>query len=189
MRLTLASFLVLAVALTGCNRESPRGGPGAGKGTTTTTTKSSGTPSTMPPTTTTKNDETGTRKTTTTTTTTTTKDDTADNKNDRDNRRDTFTIKVPEGQNVTQGKNQEVNISISRGGDFKQNVKLDLKAPAGLKVQPAHPMIKSGENSVKVLIEADDNAPVGRQNITVTGTPDTGAATSVEMPVDVKKRS
>lgn len=161
MRCAIACLLVGSLVMVGCNNESPKGGPGV-SGThkaTTTTTTSDGS------------------KTTTTTT---------EHKTDK---RDTFSVKVPDGQNVTQGKNQEVTISLSRGSDFNQSVKLEIKAPKGLKVEPNNPTIKAGENSVKVLIQAEDGAAVGRQLITVVATPESGAPTSVEMPVDVKQKS
>ena len=167
MRIHLVGVLGIGLlTLAGCNRESPKGGPGtasANKSTTTTTTHNK------------DNGESMTKSTETT-------------KLDPDARRNTFTIKVSEHQNVTQGKNQEVNISLSRGADFKQNVKLSFKAPAGLKVDPSAATVKSDQDSAKVLIEATDTAAVGAQVITVTGTPETGDATSVDLHVDVKKK-
>jgi len=188
MRLSLVGLLVVALTLVGCSRESSKGGPGAkvakGTGTTTTTTPSTAPSTTTPSTTTTKIETTppppvGTTKTETTTK----KTDTTAAKND------TFSIKVPSGAtNITQGKNQEVTVSVNRGSAFKQSVKLSFKAPEGIKITPPDASVKSGENDIKVLVQVGDNVPVGKQTITVTGTPDTGDATSVNMDIDVKKK-
>ena len=139
------AMLVGVLALVGCSRESPKGGPGK----TTTTTDSGRTVT----------------------------------------REDSFKVQVPTGgTNVTQGKRQEVDISLNRNGDFKQAVKLKFDAPAGLKVVPAEATIKSGDNKTNVFVEAEEGAPVGRHSITVTGIPETGDATSVKMDIDVKKK-
>ena len=154
MKIYLTSALIVGLALVGCKKESPQGGPGAG--TTTTTTSGN--------------------------TTTTTKQST--------NRDDTFTLEVPKSATgVTQGKREEVTVSISRGSNFKQPVKVSFEAPAGVKVIPPNATIKGDESKTNVFIEAQDSANVGRLEINVTGTPETGKAVSVPMEVDVKKKS
>src|SRR4051812_3047891 len=114
MRIRFAGLLILSAAiLVGCSRQSPPGGPGAKGGTTGTTT---GTKDTT--TTTTTAPGTGTKDTTTTTTTTT------DNKGDS---KETFKINAPRNVNVTQGSTNNTSISLSRGSNFKQAVKLTFK--------------------------------------------------------------
>jgi hypothetical protein len=100
----------------------------------------------------------------------------------------TFSIEVPRGgTNVTQGKSENVTVSIDRGDTFKQAVTLTFKAPAGVKVTPAEAKIGGSDTRVKVGIEAAPDATPGRHSIHVIGTPETGKATSVKMDVDVKK--
>lgn len=142
MKAVHASLLVLSLVLIGCDRESPRGGPGA-NGPTKSEVRS-----------------------------------------------ETFTVEVPGGgTNVTQGKREEVSISIDRGSNFKQPVKLTFEAPKGLKVVPSSATIKSGDSKTNVFVEAADDATVGRHRINVTGTPESGGkATSIAMDIDVKKR-
>ena len=152
MKAVYVSMLAGTLALVGCDRESPSGGPGAKQTTTTTS-----------------ND-----KTTTTTT---------------QNRNETFKVEVPAGgTNVTQGKRQEVTVSLDRGSDFTQAVKLSFETPAGLKVIPASATIKSGENKTNVFVEVAEDATVGRHSIAVTGSPESGKSASVKMDIDVKKK-
>lgn len=157
MRKFHVGLLVGVVALIGCNRESPPGGPGA-----------KATPGAAKP--------------------------APDNSNvpapQAQNRDETFKVKVPSGgTNVTQGKREEVTISLSRGDNFNDTVHLKFSAPAGLKVVPPDVSIKRGETKTNVMVEAADDAPVGRQTITVTGSPESGKSTSVNMDIDVKKKS
>jgi hypothetical protein len=158
MRKLHVGLLVGVLALMGCNRESPPGGPGA------KTTPGAAKPvpddssKTPPP--------------------------------QAQNRDETFKVKVPSGgTNVTQGKREEVTISLSRGDNFNDTVHLKFSAPAGLKVVPADVSIKRGETKTNVMVEAAEDAPVGRQTITVTGSPESGKSTSVNMDIDIKKKS
>ena len=150
-----------ALTLAGCTRESEKGGPGAKTETTAKTTSTdSGTVTTE-------------KKTET---------------NRAENRAETFSIEVPAGgTNVTQGKREDVTVSIDRGGSFKQAVTLKFEAPAGVKVTPAEAKIGGAETRVKVGIEAAPDATPGRHSIHVIGIPETGKQTSVKMDIDVKK--
>jgi hypothetical protein len=178
MKILHVTMLIGALTLIGCARESPKGGPGAAKTGTTGASKDTKTTTT---TATTDDDNRDTTKTKTTTTTT--KNDT---RTDRDN---TFSVRVPSvATNITQGKREEVTISINRDGDFDQPVNLKFQAPQGIKIVPAEASIKTGETKTNVFVEAAEDAPVGRHSITVTGSPQTGAATSVKMDVDIKKK-
>jgi uncharacterized membrane protein len=97
----------------------------------------------------------------------------------------TFTLSVPGETNVKPGKREEVTISIDRGKEFTQDVRLEFKKPAGVQVIPADPVIKSGESQVKVFIGADDGAAAGAKTVEVIGKPETGKTVSVTMKVDV----
>jgi hypothetical protein len=154
MKIHFVSLLGIAVILVGCNKESPKGGPGYKETTSTTTTT---------------NGNTVTKQT--------------------ENRDETFSVKVPTGgSTVTQGKREEVTVSLNRGTNFKQAVKVSFEAPAGLKVIPASVTVKGDETKTNVLIEAAEGATVGSHSITVTGTPETGKSTSVNMDIEVKKK-
>jgi len=125
------------------------------------------------------------------TTTTTTNDGQTQTRTDTEttNRAETFTVKVPTGAtNVTQGKSTEMHISLDRGRDFRQAVKVKIDAPKGVKVNPSETTIAGSDSKLTVNVEATDEASVGRHTLTVTGTPETGKAASVNMDIDVKKR-
>ena len=127
-------------------------------------------------------------KETTTKTTTTDSGRTVTTQKETEIRGETFSIEVPRGgTNVTQGKREDVTVSIDRGGSFKQAVTLKFEAPAGVKVNPAEATIPGSDTRVKVGIEAAPDAAPGRHTINVIGTPETGKATSVKMDIDVKK--
>ena len=99
----------------------------------------------------------------------------------------TFTLHVPEiNTNVDQGKKEDVTISISRGKQFNQPVKLQFKAPAGLTVTPAEPVIAGGQDKIKVSVEASKNAAAGKTNIQVIAVPESGQTVSLQLPVQVK---
>lgn len=105
-------------------------------------------------------------------------------------RGDTFSIKVPAGStNVTQGMQTEVSVSISRGKNFDQDVKLTFKAPEGVQVTPDHVVAKKGSDEARVTVKAMDTATPGTTNIKVTGTPQTGSPADVDMGIEIKKKS
>jgi len=104
--------------------------------------------------------------------------------------KDTFTIKVPAGNtNVTQGESKEIAISVSRGSSFDQDVTVTFKPQEGLSVTPDTWTAKKGADEGKIVVKAADTATVGSTNIKVTGTPKTGKETSVDLGIDVKKKS
>jgi uncharacterized membrane protein len=152
-------LLVPLIAFVGCENKSPPGGPGAtGHRASTHLTSQAGT------------------HTTTTSKTEVGKSD------------DTFQLKGPIlATGLKQGEKKEVDISITRGKDFQQDVMLKFHAPKGLKVEPASADLKPSDNDVKVMVEADKDAPLGDQNIEVTGTPAKGDATNLMLKVTVKK--
>jgi uncharacterized membrane protein len=102
----------------------------------------------------------------------------------------TFTLDTPSlGTDIKQGETKTIDIGISRGKNFAQDVKLDLAgAPHGLGVKPATTDFKSSETKVAVTIEAAKDAALGEHMITVTGTPmKEGAKASAQFKVTVKK--
>jgi uncharacterized membrane protein len=160
----LASAVALfgmVVSFAGCSQESTPGGPGASNQTRTTTSTTT-TPS-------------GSKSVTTTA-----------NKPIAD-KNNTFTLKVPEmTTTVNQGKKEDVTISISRGSEFKESVKIQFRAPKGVTVTPSEAVIPAGHDKVTVSIQATNDAPAGKGNIEVTAIPESGKSVALEMPVQVK---
>lgn len=107
---------------------------------------------------------------------------------DADREDNTFTIKVPNGVTIIQGANKEAVVSIDRGEVFKQAVAVEFTAPAGVTVTPASETITADKDELTVLISVEDNATIGETNIQVTGTPETGKAVSVQLPVKIEAK-
>jgi uncharacterized membrane protein len=89
---------------------------------------------------------------------------------------------------LKQGEKKEVTVSIHRGSEFKQNVKLEVKnPPKGLMVTPEKPALMAADKEAKVMIEAAKDAPLGTETVTVTGVPDSGPSADLKLEVKVEK--
>jgi uncharacterized membrane protein len=77
---------------------------------------------------------------------------------------DTFRLSVPALTTaVKQGEVQTVRVSVERGEGFKQGLKLEVKAPTGLQVDPDSTMVKPGDKGdVQLKITAAKDAQIGR---------------------------
>ena len=104
---------------------------------------------------------------------------------------DNFKLSLPTGTTtIKQGEKKEVTISIDRGKEFKEDVKVKLTSPSPkLKVSSPEGTIKASEKEMKVLVEAADDAPLGEHKITVTGTPEHGAEVHGDFTVKVTEKS
>ena len=100
-----------------------------------------------------------------------------------------FKIAVPKlDTKIKQGEVQSVTIFIDRGESFKQDVTLEIKLSKGegLTFDPAKVVVKAGDKpDVQLKISAPKDAALGENKVSVTGTPTTGEATSVEFNVKV----
>ncbi|MCX5682722.1 MAG: hypothetical protein NT049_03455 [Planctomycetota bacterium] len=103
---------------------------------------------------------------------------------------DTFKVVAPAlSASVNQGEVQTVRVSVERGAGFKQAVKLEVKAPAGLQVDPDSTTVKPGDKGdVQLKITAAKDAPLGEQKIMLKGTPDKGEPAEVEFKVTVSAK-
>jgi hypothetical protein len=165
--LPLAGALAMFAALAGCTQDSNPGGPGVSSNPKTTTSSTS----------TAKSD--GSSRETMT-------ENTAPNID----KANTFTLHAPKMETTLDaGKKRDVDISISRGSDFKQSVKLEFKTPAGVMVTPTMATIPAGQDKVTVSLEATKDAAAGKNQVEVMAVPETGKSVSLEMPVEVKHAS
>jgi uncharacterized membrane protein len=106
------------------------------------------------------------------------------------NPENTFTISLPSMEtHLKQGEKKTVKISISRGKNFDQDVKLEMTGlPKGVTANPGSPSIKSSDKEADVTFEASKDAEIGDFTVHVTATPaHTGAATSADLKLGVKK--
>ena len=103
---------------------------------------------------------------------------------------DTFDIKVPAlATTIKQGESKEVAVTVERSKDFKEDVTLKATTQdKGLTVSPSTHTVKATEadTQVKFTVSATKEAAVGEHTITITGTPTTGAPTSIGLKVNVK---
>jgi uncharacterized membrane protein len=102
---------------------------------------------------------------------------------------DTFSIKASSKDvAIKQGESQTVKFSLNRGTTFKQNVKLEAKVPKGISVDLTSPTVSASDPSdFSIVVAVDKDAPLGESTIKLTGTPDKGAATSVDFKVKVEE--
>ena len=100
---------------------------------------------------------------------------------------DTFRITVPVmASGVKQGEKQTVRVVLERGEGFKQRVKLEVKAPAGVVVDPKETAVQPGDKGdIQLTITVAKDAAIGEHKILVKGTPDKGDPTETEFKVTV----
>jgi uncharacterized membrane protein len=103
---------------------------------------------------------------------------------------DTFRIGVPAlATDIKQGELQTVRLTLERGAGFKQRVKLEVKAPAGIQVEPSGPTVEPGDKAdVQLKITVAKDAPIGEHKILVKGTPDKGEPTETEFKITVSAK-
>jgi uncharacterized membrane protein len=101
--------------------------------------------------------------------------------------KDSFTVSGPTtATTIKQGNKETVTVTLNRGSDFKKKVTLDVKAPDKVKATFDKTSIGSGDDKdVKLTIDVDKDAPVGEHVIKVTGTPESGNATTLDVKVSV----
>jgi uncharacterized membrane protein len=98
-----------------------------------------------------------------------------------------FKIGVPTlNTEVKQGELQTVVVSVQRDSLFKKDVKLQVKAPKGISVEPTSFTVKASDKpDVQLQIAAPKDAALGEYPVVVTGTPETGVPASVGFTVKV----
>lgn len=103
---------------------------------------------------------------------------------------DSFTITAPTiPTTIKQDNKESVKLSLSRGSDFKKDVKLSVAPVDKLKLELSKDTVKASEASpaeFTVTISPAKDAPVSDFKVKVTGTPDGGGTpTTVEFTVKV----
>jgi len=103
--------------------------------------------------------------------------------------KDSFKIKAPDmATTIKQDNKETVKLSLDRGSDFKKDVKLTVDSPDKIKTELSKTTIKAGDDAnFTITVSPAKDAPLGDHKVKVTGTPDGGAATSVEFTVKVEK--
>ena len=98
-----------------------------------------------------------------------------------------FTIIAPTIPNtIKQGDRETVKLSLDRKSEFKKDVKLSVTAPANVKAELSKDSIKASEpTDFTLTITVDKGATLGDHPVKVTGTPDGGSPTSVDVKINV----
>jgi len=98
-----------------------------------------------------------------------------------------FKISVPTfAKEIKQGELQLVTVSIRRDSQFKQDVKLEIDASKGISIDPTRVTVRANDTpDVQLRISVPKDAALGGYPVVVTGTPETGEATSVVFTVKV----
>jgi len=101
----------------------------------------------------------------------------------------TFRIKDPLlTPSIKQGERKIVELSLDRGSDFKQTIKVEVDAPKGLKVElPVKSFAPSEKGEFNINVEAEKDAPLGEMVIKVKGTPESGTPTTLNVKVNIEK--
>ena len=98
-----------------------------------------------------------------------------------------FKIAVPTfSTQVKQGQTQNVTVSLERGDYFKQDVKLQIEASEGIRVDPTKVLVKASESAdVQLRIATTRDTALGAYHVSVKGTPETGEPTVTAFTVTV----
>ena len=102
---------------------------------------------------------------------------------------DSFRLDAPNlATTIKQGETKVVTIGISRAKNFDQDVTLKLvDVPKGVTIDPAEPMIKHGENEVKLNVTAAADAALNDFTVKLIGHPATGPDATNEFKLTVTK--
>ena len=98
-----------------------------------------------------------------------------------------FKIAVPTfSTEIKQGQTHNVTVSLERGAYFKQDVKLQIEASEGIRVDPTKILVKASEIAeVQLRIAATKDTALGAYHVSVKGTPETGEPTVTAFTVTV----
>lgn len=101
---------------------------------------------------------------------------------------DTFKITVPNAT-LKQGESKTITVSIKRGTNFDQDVKLAVeKPPQGVTFKFDDPTLRASATETHLTIDASKDAALGEHDVMVSATPArAGTATQTEMKVEIKK--
>ncbi len=96
-----------------------------------------------------------------------------------------FSISVPEPITIKQGASATVTLSITRGGSFKQDVRLDVTT-VGIDIWPSSVIVKASDKPTAPLqLSVPRDAAIGEYRVYIKGTPESGMPTASEFIVTV----
>ena len=100
---------------------------------------------------------------------------------------DTFNLGVPLlTTKFKQGEVKAASISITRGTNFDEEVKLSFtNLPKGVSVEPSLPVLKHGDTEAKISFHATETAALGDFTVKVIGHPTKGTDATVDFKITV----
>lgn len=109
-----------------------------------------------------------------------------------DDKADKFTLEGPAGiqpYGLKQGESKTYDIKVNKGKEFKEDVTLSFEGPKELEVTMTDKKVaKSTDGKAQFTVKAADKAPVGEHTIKVTGKPESGPSTSLELKFKVEEK-
>jgi uncharacterized membrane protein len=103
---------------------------------------------------------------------------------------DSFEVKAPALTTALKpGESKTVKLTVERGKEFKQTVKLAADAPkTGIKVELLRSELKAGDpGEIEMKLTAEEQASPGEAKVTLKATPEKGDAKSVDVKVSVEE--
>src|SRR6266545_1639113 len=89
---------------------------------------------------------------------------------------------------IKQGDAESIKVTVERGKQFQNSVRLEAKAPEKIHVSVDRNLVKAADSpEVNVRVHPAEEAPPGDYKVTVTGTTDSGTPTNLELTVRVVK--
>jgi hypothetical protein len=102
------------------------------------------------------------------------------------NKNETFRLVLPNSESFDRGKTTDMTVSINRGRDFNESVKLQFSAPKGVTITPAEPVIPAGHDKIKVSVAVANDAPREKTSMNVKAIPQTGQMVEMPMQIELK---
>ena len=101
---------------------------------------------------------------------------------------DTFNLSVPMmATSLQQGATMESEVGIERAKNFGEDVSLKFfDLPEGVTVTPDSPIIKHGDENVKIMFTADATAAKGEYKVKVFGHPEKGPDAEIEFKLNIE---
>jgi uncharacterized membrane protein len=90
---------------------------------------------------------------------------------------------------IKQGDSESTKVTVERGKDFHQSVRLEAKAPDKVHATLDRNLVKDGESpDVNVRIHPNEDAAPGDYKVLVSASTDNGKSTNLELTVKVTKK-
>lgn len=87
---------------------------------------------------------------------------------------------------IKRGETRDVTVTVDRNENFYQDVYLEVKVPACISIHPTTAVIKAADKpDVKLRIRVHRDAPIGKYEIFILGTPRTEDTPLAEIILDV----